>query len=105
MEKSYEDHIQEIDIKVEKIILSALLYMSHLGEKYVREGIQKAYEFSKEAHKDQARLSGEPYINHPVEATKILLTLKPDLATIQACFLHDVIEDTPHSEDDVRTLF
>jgi len=71
----------------------------------VREGIQKAYEYAKEAHKDQKRLSGEPYINHPVEATKILLTLQPDLSTIQACLLHDVIEDTPRSAEDIRNEF
>jgi GTP diphosphokinase / guanosine-3',5'-bis(diphosphate) 3'-diphosphatase len=42
---------------------------------------------------------------HPVEATEILLSIKPDLLTIQACLLHDVIEDTPKTEDDIKKDF
>jgi (p)ppGpp synthase/HD superfamily hydrolase len=42
---------------------------------------------------------------HPVEATEILLSLKPDIFTIQACLLHDVIEDTDKTEDDIRNIF
>jgi len=42
---------------------------------------------------------------HPVKATEILLTLKPDIFTIQACLLHDVIEDTDKTEDDIRNVF
>jgi len=56
--------------------------------------IQEAYEFAKAAHEGQLRFSGEPYITHPVEAAKRLLTLQPDEDTIIACLLHDVVEDT-----------
>lgn len=56
--------------------------------------IQQAYEFAKDAHKSWQRHSGEPYIVHPLKATLFLLALKPDISTIQACILHDVIEDT-----------
>jgi GTP pyrophosphokinase len=42
---------------------------------------------------------------HPVEAVLILLSLKPDLFTIQACFLHDVIEDTEKTNDDIKQEF
>jgi (p)ppGpp synthase/HD superfamily hydrolase len=48
------------------------------------------------------RLSGDPYISHPVAATAILMQIKPDIATIQACFLHDVIEDTDFTYDDIK---
>lgn len=56
--------------------------------------VERAYEFAKAAHEGQKRYSGEPYIIHPVEAARILLSLNPDLATVQACLLHDVTEDT-----------
>ncbi|NCO31723.1 hypothetical protein GW891_02745 [bacterium] len=42
---------------------------------------------------------------HPVEATEILLELNPDIYTIQACLLHDVIEDTPKTSDDIKKEF
>lgn len=56
--------------------------------------VDRAYEFSKKAHGDQKRYSGEDYIAHPVEAARILMDLDPDLSSIQACLLHDVTEDT-----------
>lgn len=56
--------------------------------------VDEAYRFSKKAHGDQKRYSGDEYIVHPVEATRILMNLDPDIASIQACLLHDVTEDT-----------
>ncbi len=55
--------------------------------------IKKAYEFAKEAHKDQKRYSGEPYFVHPVEAAKLLAQMQLDTTTIVATLLHDVCED------------
>ena len=51
------------------------------------------------------RLSGDPYIIHPIEATELLLSLKPDIHTLQACLLHDVIEDTPKTSEDIEEIF
>jgi len=51
------------------------------------------------------RLSGHPYIIHPVEATLILLQLHPDIHTIQACLLHDVVEDTPRTLEEIEENF
>jgi (p)ppGpp synthase/HD superfamily hydrolase len=51
------------------------------------------------------RKSGDPYIIHPVEATIILLSLQPDIHSIQACLLHDVIEDTPLNKQDIFDSF
>lgn len=68
--------------------------------------ITKAYVFADTAHKDQKRLSGEPYIVHPVEVTKILAQIGMDDETLMAGLLHDVLEDCRHiGEDDIRREF
>lgn len=67
--------------------------------------VDRAYEFAKMAHKDQKRYSGQPYIVHPVEATRILLKMDPDLHSIQACLLHDVSEDTDFTLQDIKKEF
>jgi GTP diphosphokinase / guanosine-3',5'-bis(diphosphate) 3'-diphosphatase len=59
------------------------------------ERVQQAYEFGAAAHKGQKRLSGEPFISHPIAAANILADLHVDAETIIAAILHDVIEDTP----------
>lgn len=67
--------------------------------------VNKAYEFSVNAHKDQKRESGEPYIIHPVEVACILAELGLDTSTIVAGLLHDVIEDTEYTYEDICELF
>jgi guanosine-3',5'-bis(diphosphate) 3'-pyrophosphohydrolase len=69
------------------------------------EAVDLAYDFAKAAHEGQTRYSGEPYIIHPVEATRILLSLNPDLAAIQACLLHDVTEDTERTLAEIEAVF
>ena len=71
----------------------------------VASEIQRTYEFAKKAHEWQFRLSGEPYIIHPVEATLILMELKPDLASIQTCLLHDVMEDCDVTAEQMEKEF
>ncbi len=65
----------------------------------------KAYEYAKEAHANQKRASGEPYFIHPCEVAEILMDLGLDAATIAAALLHDVIEDTASTEEDIRREF
>ncbi len=67
--------------------------------------LQRAYEVAKEAHGDQKRHSGEPYITHPVEVAIILAELEMDKETIIAALLHDVVEDTDMTLDEVRKEF
>jgi len=69
------------------------------------ERIREAAEFGASAHKGQKRLSGEPYIAHPVAAAAILADLRLDADTIVAAILHDVIEDTPTPKDQLAARF
>jgi guanosine-3',5'-bis(diphosphate) 3'-pyrophosphohydrolase len=67
--------------------------------------VRDAYEFGAEAHEGQKRLSGEPYIAHPVAVADILADLHMDAPTIVAAILHDVIEDTPTAKDEIAERF
>ena len=67
--------------------------------------VKKAYCFAEEAHKDQKRDSGEPYIIHPIEVAEILAELGMDTSTIVAGLLHDVLEDTPCSFKEMSEEF
>ncbi len=64
-----------------------------------------AYEYAKAAHVNQKRASGEPYFIHPCAVAEILMDLGLDAATIAAALLHDVIEDTASTEEDIRREF
>ncbi len=67
--------------------------------------IQSAYEFAKTKHEGQVRRSGEPYIQHPIEVAYIVASLQVGPATIAAAFLHDVVEDTDATIEDIERLF
>ena len=67
--------------------------------------IQKAYVFSATAHANQIRLSGEPYLSHPLEVAYILSKMKMDTATICAGLLHDTVEDSSATVEELTKLF
>ena len=76
------------------------------GEKqYDLEKILSAYEFAENAHKGQTRTSGEPYISHPVAVAYILLEMCMDTDTICAALLHDTVEDTKVTAEEVEHAF
>jgi GTP pyrophosphokinase len=77
-------------LTAEQVIEKAAKYLS--GKDI--ELVQHAYEFAKQAHLEQYRKSGEPYIIHPIQVAGILVDLEMDPVTISAGFLHDVVEDT-----------
>ena len=64
-----------------------------------------AYNYAEEMHRGQKRASGEPYFTHPCAVAEILIDLGLDVPTVAAAFLHDVIEDTPATADDIRSRF
>ncbi|MBR6703304.1 MAG: bifunctional (p)ppGpp synthetase/guanosine-3',5'-bis(diphosphate) 3'-pyrophosphohydrolase [Clostridia bacterium] len=70
-----------------------------------REKLIKAYDYAKEAHANQKRASGEPYFIHPCEVANILMDLGLDCACVVSALLHDVIEDTASTEEDIRREF
>jgi GTP diphosphokinase / guanosine-3',5'-bis(diphosphate) 3'-diphosphatase len=69
------------------------------------ERIREAAEFGASAHQGQKRVSGEPYIAHPVAAAEILAELHLDADTIVSAILHDVIEDTPIAKEEIASRF
>ena len=69
------------------------------------EDVTKAYHTAEEAHKEQHRVSGEPYILHPLAVAQILADMKIDTTTITAALLHDVVEDTACTLEDLRREF
>ena len=67
--------------------------------------LRRAYIFSAKAHQGQTRLSGEAYLNHPIEVAAILADLKLDAATVATGLLHDTIEDTSVTPEEIKALF
>jgi GTP pyrophosphokinase len=69
------------------------------------ELIRQAYFFAQKAHRNQKRKSGKPYVIHPIETAKILSKWQQDDESIIAALLHDVIEDTPFTAEDIKNQF
>lgn len=67
--------------------------------------IRRAFVFAAEMHTGQMRKSGEPYITHPLSVAKVITEMKLDAASVCAAILHDVVEDTRASEEDIKRLF
>ncbi|MFD2618198.1 RelA/SpoT family protein [Terrilactibacillus laevilacticus] len=86
---------------IEEILDKAKTYLS---QKNVDE-IEEAYQYANKAHTGQYRKSGEPYIYHLVEVAGILVGLNMDVKTIIGGFLHDVVEDTAVTLDDIKARF
>ncbi len=88
-------------ITIDDLIAKILAY----NPKAEVERIKKAYIFSGEAHCSQRRVEGSPYIYHPLSVADTLADMKLDTATIAAGLLHDTVEDTGTSTDDIKDIF
>ena len=89
------------DTQESKLTISLKTYLS---QKEI-ELIWEAYRYSNKAHMGQKRVGGEPYISHPVSVACIASEFHLDAASIQAALLHDVVEDTPSTADDIKKKF
>lgn len=89
------------DLTAQEVIQLCQGYMSESSVQFV----QKSLDYAMEAHKDQMRLSGEPYIIHPIQVAGILAQLKMDPDTVATGFLHDVVEDTPITLEEIAEEF
>ena len=77
---------------------------TYLDEKQIAF-VKKAYDFAAKMHADQKRRSGEPYIIHPIQVANILAQMKMDEETLAAAFLHDVVEDTDTTLQQLKEMF
>lgn len=101
----YPENIGHIADETDNIIEKIIEKMKATSPNANTDMIYVAYRVAKAAHKGQLRKSGEPYIIHPVQIAYIASELSMDSVTICAGLLHDVIEDTPYTYDDIVTLF
>ncbi len=88
-------------LSVEEFFATISQYLTPRQVQFVRE----AYNFAAEVHANQKRVSGDPYIIHPLGVAGILAQLKMDETTLAAAFLHDVVEDTNVSLQDLQDIF
>ncbi|MGT2910117.1 RelA/SpoT family protein [Streptococcus cameli] len=93
--------MKEINMTGEEVVALSRQYMPKEDGDFV----QKALDYAVDAHKEQYRKSGEPYIIHPIQVAGILATLKLDAVTVACGFLHDVVEDTEVTLDDMEAAF
>ena len=89
------------DYTAQEVIALTVTYMNSSHVAFVK----KACDFATNAHKDQFRKSGEPYIIHPIQVAGILAELKMDPVTVATGFLHDVVEDTEYTFEDISREF
>ncbi|WP_206458065.1 RelA/SpoT family protein [Anaerovorax sp. IOR16] len=82
-----------------------LNYLLNVNPNYDLDIIERAYKIAEKQHEGQFRKSGEPYLIHPVEVAKILADLGMDESTIVAGLLHDAVEDTPYTQEDLKRDF
>ena len=84
--------------------IKVLLEEQHRSPEEIEE-IRSAFDFAKNMHQGQYRVSEEPYIIHPVEVVKILIYLRVDKDTLMAGFLHDILEDTDTTPEELKEKF
>ena len=102
--KHYDNYVMEENNAITFDDIRNLLTEEHYQEEDIAE-LEQAFEFAKKLHAGQYRISEEPYIIHPIEVVKILIGLRADKHTLMAGFLHDVLEDTDTTPDEIKERF
>ena len=96
------DYMQKLDKAVDEMF--ERLSLRFPADDMIR--LRQAYTLAKEAHEGQKRAAGDPYIMHPVAVARIVAEeFMLDVNSIVAAFLHDVVEDTPYTIEDIRERF
>ncbi len=90
-----------VEMTHEEVMSECAKYMNQKHLTFV----ESAYEFAEKAHHEQIRASGQPYIIHPTQVAGTLAKLRLDPDTVAAGFLHDTVEDTPVTNDDIKQKF
>ena len=96
-----KEEIKDKEVSFEKLLSLAKAYLNDDDCKKIRH----AYEIADHAHIEQKRQSGEPYILHPIAVAEILAHLQIDPVTLQAALLHDVVEDTAYTLEQIKDIF
>ena len=98
MNKVYQDYQAGVE--------SIFKMMAQRVDENQMQLVRKAYELAAEAHKEQKRKTGEPYITHPIAVARIVAEeLELGANPVMAAFLHDVVEDTKYTIEDIRDRF
>ena len=100
-ERDYTDNIAEAYCTYDELLRNIV----NSGREYDMAAIEKAYLFANKAHAGQTRKSGEPYIVHPISVADILVSLGMDTDSVVAALLHDVVEDTPVTTEEISRMF
>ncbi len=100
-----ERRVSTLTTSIDESVALYLKRVQEINPKVRPALIEKAYRFSWNAHKDQVRKSGEPFLAHPIAVSLILAEQQIDTVTIAAGLLHDVLEDTAYSREDIRDAF
>lgn len=95
---SYAQQVEEAFLRLEQSFAS-------IRPKDDVARVRAAFEFAQAHHSGQARKSGEPYILHPIAVAQILVDMQMDLVCVETALLHDVVEDTPVTLEEIRKLF
>ena len=101
-QKEQKDYLEEIETAYKELFDTVKGYIHEQGK---LDSIQEAFELANKAHFGQIRATGEPYIIHPLSVAYILAELEMDTQGIIAALLHDVVEDTGYTLEDIRMMF
>lgn len=97
--------LNDTSVESDKELIEILEKVKSYAPNSSMESIIKAYKLAKYAHREQKRKSGEPYFIHPLAVANIICDMQLDIETVTGGLLHDVVEDTEYTYDDIEAIF